>query len=82
MRRKSITEYIKKKNVIGGNKMGVSSNNHGIHVFGEGVVSAEPDVLKITLGVFTDGIELQSAQTQNGIMITKVIKGVIEMGIN
>ncbi|WP_051120163.1 SIMPL domain-containing protein [Bacillus sp. 1NLA3E] len=61
--------------------MGVSSNNHGIHVFGEGVVSAEPDVLKITLGVFTDGIELQSAQTQNGIMITKVITGVIEMGI-
>ncbi len=61
--------------------MGLSSKNHGIQVFGEGIVSVEPDELKIILGVITEGTELQAIQTQNGILITQVIQSLLGIDI-
>ena len=54
---------------------------NGIHVFGEGLVSVDADTLKITLGVVTEGVELETIQAENAAAITRVIQALHDNGI-
>lgn len=56
-------------------------NQNGLHVYGEGMVSVDADTLKISLGVITDGLELQTAQVQNAEAITNVIQSLLGIGL-
>ena len=64
---------------IGGKEMSISKN--GIHVFGEGIVSVDANMVRITLGVLTEGVELQSIQTQNAQVSSQVIEALIVLGV-
>jgi uncharacterized protein len=59
----------------------MSISKNGIHVFGEGTISVNADTLKLTLGVITDGLELQTAQVENSEAISNVIQAIIKNGI-
>lgn len=56
-------------------------NRNGIHVFGEGEVSVSPDTLKISLGVTTEGLDLQSLQEENATRVNKIIQAIIDLGV-
>ncbi|UCZ54002.1 SIMPL domain-containing protein [Bacillus shivajii] len=61
-----------------------NSNNHSkrtLVVFGKGIVSAQPDEAKITVGVITEGRQLQEVQQENAQVSSQVIASLTELGI-
>ena len=59
-----------------------SSINRGrIKVIGIGRISAAPDTAMITLGVITEGQDLERLQEENAEISTRVIKGVLSSGV-
>lgn len=52
-----------------------------VQVFGEGIVSAQPDKALITLGVITESKNLNEAQQTNSTTMRKVINSLIQLGI-
>lgn len=59
----------------------MTSIKTGIRVIGEGSVSVWPDTAKITLGTVTENTDLQTVQTQNGATISRVIQGLLNLGM-
>lgn len=54
---------------------------HVIQVFGEGVVTVQPDMAIITVGVVTESKNLSEAQQANSTTMTKVIQSLLQLGI-
>ncbi|MFE8702514.1 SIMPL domain-containing protein [Cytobacillus sp. FJAT-54145] len=52
-----------------------------IKVIGEGVVSIQPDQVKVTVGVITEDKELKKAQQENARRTTNVIQSLTSLGI-
>ncbi|TFB22885.1 DUF541 domain-containing protein [Filobacillus milosensis] len=50
-------------------------------VTGEGIVTAEPNVAEVTLGVVTENQDLATAQQQNAEAINQVIQALVNQGI-
>ncbi|WP_179298707.1 SIMPL domain-containing protein [Evansella halocellulosilytica] len=52
-----------------------------IVVYGEGVVSAQPDEANITVGIISDGETLQETQEENSTTSANVISALLQLGI-
>ncbi|MET3695924.1 hypothetical protein SAMN05877753_102546 [Bacillus oleivorans] len=52
-----------------------------IEVLGEGVISAQPDVAIIRLGVITEGVDLTETLDKNSAAMSNVIQALIGLGI-
>jgi len=55
--------------------------DYTIEVLGEGVVTAVPDRTMITLGTVSEGIELESVQSENATKMTAIISSLEHAGI-
>ncbi|OMF36897.1 hypothetical protein BK133_08235 [Paenibacillus sp. FSL H8-0548] len=52
-----------------------------IEVWGEGVVTAAPDRTLITLGTVSEGVELESVQSDNATKVAAIIEALEQLGI-
>lgn len=52
-----------------------------LEVWGEGVVTAVPDRTLITLGTISEGVELESVQSDNATKMAAIIKALEHLGI-
>jgi len=52
-----------------------------LEVLGEGVVTAVPDRTLITLGTVSEGVELESVQSDNATKVAAIIKALEQLGI-
>ncbi|MDQ0208513.1 SIMPL domain-containing protein [Alkalicoccobacillus murimartini] len=61
------------------------TNNHQqentIKVMGEGVLSAQPNQVKITIGVKTENPSVSKAQTENTQAINNIMSALMQMGV-
>lgn len=64
-----------------GRNNNLDSMKSEIRVVGEGRITVQPDVATITLGVETENVELQKAQSENALIISEVIQALTNMGI-
>lgn len=55
--------------------------NREIRVAGEGILAVQPDQAEVSLGVSSEGMELQKVQQENGTAITKIIQAVQNEGV-
>lgn len=51
-------------------------------VYGEGFVSVEPNVARVTVGVVTQNVELTAAQQSNAEIVERVIQAVLGAGVS
>lgn len=59
----------------------IPSKRNIIRVIGDGTITVKPNQAEVTLGVTTDNKDLQIAQQNNAVLIDKIIKSIIDLGI-
>ncbi|WP_226037283.1 SIMPL domain-containing protein [Aquibacillus saliphilus] len=57
-------------------------NNRIVTVYGNGVLSVEPNVSEVELGVVTEELNLKTAQQKNTRLIQQVIQSLINLGVS
>ena len=68
-------------NPANANKTGGENCDFTIEVMGEGMATAAPDRTRITLGVVTEGRDVQPAQKENAEKIEAIIEALMQLGL-